>query len=370
MTDRLRHRLDEFDASLPLERAHTIPNSWYFDPELYELERRTVFAGWQAVARTDQLDKPGAFVTAEVAGEPVAVVLDADGTLRAFHNVCRHRAAPVLTEACGVATKLRCRYHGWTYDLAGRLRGTPEFDGVEGFCREDNGLALLVAEAWGPFAWVHAGPALPLAEYLDPLPRQFASLGLEKLRWAGSRSFDVQCNWKVFIDNYLDGGYHVNSVHPGLAGVLNYAEYRTEVAGHTSAQVSPMRPAEPGSASEAVGQARTGDKAYYYWVFPNVMFNFYEGYLDTNVVLPLGPDRCRVGYEFYFAQTEGPEARRRIAESIAVSDQVQGEDGVICEEVQRGLASRSYDTGRYSVRREVAVHAFHRLLASYLRQAI
>src|SRR4051794_33596207 len=113
MTDRLRHLLDAFDPTLPLDRAHTIPSAWYFDPELYDLERRTVFAGWQAVGRPDHLaGGSGSYLTADVAAEPVAVVRDADGTLRAFHNVCRHRAAPVLTEPCGVASKLRCRYHG------------------------------------------------------------------------------------------------------------------------------------------------------------------------------------------------------------------------------------------------------------------
>ena len=371
MTLSLAEKIRAFDPALPLERARTIPSTWYRDADVFEAERRTVFARtWLAAGRAGVVKEPGSFLTTEIAGEPVAVVRDEVGTLRAFHNVCRHRAAPVLTEPCGRATRLRCRYHGWTYDLAGRLRGTPEFDGVEEFCREENGLVPLAVEEWGPFVWVCAAPAPgPLAEHLGPLPRQFAALNLDQLRWAGSSSFEVRCNWKVFIDNYLDGGYHVNSVHPGLAGILDYTEYRTEVDGHVSAQVSPLRPAEAGGPSETVARARTGDKAYYFWVFPNVMFNFYEGYLDTNIVLPLGPDRCRVDYEFYFAQTDGAEAQRHIAESIAVSDQVQIEDGVICEEVQRGLGSRSYDAGRYCVRREVAVHAFHRLLARSLRGA-
>src|SRR5262245_27336814 len=363
--------MKRFDGSLPLASARTIPAEWYTSDEVARRERERVFGDvWLVAGRVDQVANPGEYFTCDLASEPIVVVRDEAGTLRAFYNVCRHRAARVACAEQGHATKLRCRYHGWTYDLAGRLRGTPEFDGVEEFCREENGLVPLAVEEWGPFVWVCAAPAPgPLAEHLGPLPRQFAALSLDRLRWAGSRSFEVCGSWKVFIDNYLDGGYHVNSVHPGLAGILDYTEYRTEVDGHVSAQVSPLRPAEAGGASEAVARARTGDKAYYFWVFPNVMFNFYEGYLDTNIVLPLGPDRCRVDYEFYFAETDGAEAQRRIAESIAVSDQVQIEDGVICEEVQRGLGSQSYDAGRYCVRREVAVHAFHRLLARSLRGA-
>src|SRR5262245_26909174 len=130
MTASLRDKLQAFDPELPLERARTIPSSWYFDPEIYGAEGRTVFGStWQAVGRADQVCRPGSFLTAEIAGEPVLVVRDEAGELRAFANVCRHRAAPLLTAPEGQVTRLRCRYHGWTYDLAGRLRGVPEFEG-------------------------------------------------------------------------------------------------------------------------------------------------------------------------------------------------------------------------------------------------
>src|ERR1051326_4779769 len=137
MSDRLSELVAAFDTKLPLEKARTIPASWYTSVEMAEAERERIFArSWCVVGRDDQVEKPGSFLTAEVAGRPILVVRDGDRVLRAFLNVCRHRAAPILTEPCGTATKLRCRYHGWTYDLAGRLRGTPEFDGVEEFPKE------------------------------------------------------------------------------------------------------------------------------------------------------------------------------------------------------------------------------------------
>src|SRR5262245_11029896 len=144
----LRSLLAAFDPGLPLERGRTIPNTWYTSPDVYALERDAVFARtWQLVGRTDQVAKPGAFLTANIAGEPVLVIRGEDGVLRAFFNVCRHRAAPLCTDECGTVTKLRCRYHGWTYDLAGNLRGTPEFDGVAEFPKEQNGLPpVAVAE--------------------------------------------------------------------------------------------------------------------------------------------------------------------------------------------------------------------------------
>src|SRR5262245_61462804 len=158
MPGTLREKLAAFDPELPLERAHTIPNTWYFDPDIHAAEKRAVFGNtWQLVGRLDQLAGPGAFFTADVAGEPILVVRAEDGVVRAFFNVCRHRAAQVINEPQGRAAKLRCRYHGWTYDLAGRLRGTPEFEGVQEFCKEEQGLAEVLVDTWGPLVWVYLG---------------------------------------------------------------------------------------------------------------------------------------------------------------------------------------------------------------------
>jgi choline monooxygenase len=359
----LRALLNAFDPTLPLERAHTIPSEWYFDSDLADLERRTVFAGWQAVGRYDEVAEPCCYLTAEIAGEPVAVVRDEAGVLRAFHNVCRHRAAAVLTEPSGTATKLRCRYHGWTYDLAGRLRGAPEFEGVADFCREDFSLCPILVDTWGPTIWVHPqSAALRLADYLHPVPERTDSAETGRLKWQGRRSYDLACNWKVYVDNFLDGGYHVNTIHPGLAAVVDYPRYHSEVFANTSVQVSPLKRTDA-----AEGSVRRGDAAYYWWVFPNFMINLYAGIMDTNLVLPLGPDRCRVVFDFYFAEGTAEDF---VAKSIDVAEQVQQEDVTICEEVQRGLGSRSFSTGRFSVRRENGGYHFHQLLARSLKTGL
>lgn len=375
----LSDKLRAFDAELPLERARTIPSSWYFDPEIHEAERRCVFGNtWQCAGRLDAVGEAGAFFTTEIAGEPIVVVRGDDGVLRAFYNVCRHRAAKVMCAASGKASRLRCRYHGWTYDLAGRLRGTPEFDGVADFQREHEGLVPLALAIWGPLVWVRPAshptsatpPAevAPLLEYLDPLPARTSPQDVESVRFVERRAYEVACNWKVCADNFLDGGYHVNTVHAGLASVLDYAQYRTEVAGNTSVQISPLKPPDPGK-DQAVGKVRTGTHACYWWVFPNFVMSIYQGVLITSVFEPLGPARSRVVIDFYFADVDGPEARGFIDQSIAVSDRIQKEDNAICEEVQQGMASRSYSSGRYSVSREIAIHHFHRLLARRLQQS-
>lgn len=369
MTPTLQEKLRAFDSTLPLDRAHTIPSAWYFDPEIFAAECRHVIGGtWQAVGRVEQVTAAQSFLTADVAGEPILVVRGDDGVLRAFANVCRHRAAQVINEPCGHVAKLRCRYHGWTYDLAGKLRGVPEFDGVQEFQREDHGLTPLAVGVWGPLVFVHQAPLdriEPLAQFLAPLPERTAGLGIEAMRFVARREYELACNWKVFVDNYQDGGYHVNTVHPALAGALDYAHYRTEIAGNTCVQISPLK----ASADATVAAVRGGDNAYYWWIFPNLMINLYAGVMDTNLVLPLGPDRCRVIFDFYFAITASAEAERFNADSMAVAHQIQLEDVGICEEVQRGLKSRTFQTGRFSVKREAGGYYFHQLLARQLAQA-
>lgn len=369
MTTTLLAKLGLFDADLPLEQARTIPGCWYTDPEIHAAECRSVFHDtWQVVGRVDQVATSGHFFTAEVAGEPLVVVRDEQGVLRGFYNVCRHRAARVAPEACGHANRFRCRYHGWTYDLSGRLRGTPEFEGVADFDRASHGLMPVAVETWGPLIWAHLGTAfLPLADVLAPLIERTQGLGLERLQFVERREYVLHCNWKVFVDNYLDGGYHVNTVHPGLAGVLDYSHYHTEIAGQTSVQVSPLKQAD--AAHAAVGSVRQGKAAYYWWIFPNFMLNLYDGVMDTNLVLPLGVDRCRVIFDFYFDRTSRAE-EDFISESVAVAHQIQQEDVDICEEVQRGVASRAYDSGRFSIKREAGVYHFHQLLATALRAAV
>jgi choline monooxygenase len=181
------------------------------------------------------------------------------------------------------------------------------------------------------------------------------------LKWYARKSYDLACNWKVYADNYLDGGYHVNTVHPALAGALDYREYRTICDGNTVRQSAPTKPAE-GDA----GRTRTGDAAYW-WLYPNFMLNAYAGVMDTNLVLPLGVDRCRVVFDFYFADALPEDFKRQ---SIEVAEQVQAEDISVCEEVQRNLNSSSYTSGRFSEKRENGGYYFHQMLGRNLQQAI
>jgi len=358
--------LSTYDDAAPLSEAYTIPASWYTDPRIAQLENENIFARtWQAVARTGQLESPGDYITSVLAGEPIVVVRGNDGTLRAFYNVCRHHAMIVMNEPCGRAQHLRCPYHGWTYSLEGELRGVTDFEGVCHFDRAQNGLVPLRVETWENFVFVNLDPqAAPLRDFLGPLEERARALGFGGLKFVERRSYTLNCNWKVYVDNFLDGGYHVPHMHKGLNSVLDYTNYTIENLERCCVQSSPV---SVDSGSEASAAAtRKGDRAFYFWQYPNFMLNWYEGYLDTNLVLPLAVDRCEVTFDFYFGDV-GESHMPYIRESIGVSERVQQEDIVICEGVQRGLGSRAYRAGRLSVRREAGEHLFHRLLASSLK---
>jgi choline monooxygenase len=366
MNESLGEILASYNDAAPLADAYTIPAAWYTDARVADLERKNVFArNWQAVGRTDQVAKPGQYLTASVAGEPIVVVRGSDNQLRAFFNVCRHHAMSVMNEPAGHAQHLRCPYHGWTYSLEGELRGVTEFEGVCNFDRAQNGLVPVRAATWEQFVFVNldAHPA-PLEECLGELVERAKPLGLSNLKFFERRSYTLDCNWKVYVDNYLDGGYHVPHMHKGLNSVLDYTNYTIENLIRCSVQSSPVA---IDSSSEATAAAtRKGDRAFYFWQYPNFMLNWYEGYLDTNLVIPMGAGRCEVVFDFYFGDIS-PQQLDYVRKSIEVSERVQQEDIDICAGVQRGLGSRAYQAGRLSVRREAGEHLFHRLLAADLK---
>src|SRR5215471_1923050 len=343
----------------PLERASTIPSPWYFDSRIARLENERVFAhNWQLAGRLDQAKEKGQFFTVDIAAEPIVVVRGDDNNLRAFFNVCRHHAAAVVPQAHGCAKQFRCPYHGWTYGNDGALKGMVEFEGVCEFDRTKNGLLPVPVDTWENFVFVNlAGQAGSLQSFLGNVPDLVAPLGLtEKLKFFDRRVYTLRCNWKVYVDNYLDGGYHVPHAHKGLSSVVEYTKYTIENFERSCLQSSPLDSST--AADSAIGSTRQGH-AFYLWIYPNFMINAYSGVMDTNLVLPLGVDKCAVIFDYYFTDTSTAAAEHN-RNSITVSEKVQDEDMAICDSVQRGLGSRAYVAGRLSVRREAGEHLFHR----------
>jgi choline monooxygenase len=349
-----------------LERAWTLPSHLYTDPAALAEEKERIFGcTWQVVGHVRQLAEPGDYITTELVGEPLLVVRDSAGELRAFYNVCRHRAGPPA-EGCGSRKVFRCGYHGWSYSLEGKLLHAPEMEGTDNFRFEEFGLARVRVEEWSGLVFVNLDPdAAPLSQALGEMPAQAAPFAFDRMRFFHRRDYVMECNWKAYVDNFLEG-YHLPSVHPGLNRELDYTQYVTETYASYSRQLSPIRSdANAGDGPRRYQQASGSDAAEYFWVFPNWMLNCYPDNVSLNIVLPLGPEKCVAIFEWYFPEEALATALPQ--QTVDFSDSVQVEDGHICEVVQKNLRSRSYQRGRYSVKQEKCLHHFHRLYSEMMQ---
>jgi choline monooxygenase len=366
------------DVHEQIECAQTLASRFYTDPAILAIEKERIFRRtWQLAGTLSQpcgelngngrtISDPETFFTADVAGEPIVIVRDQQGTLRAFSNVCRHRAGPIALGS-GCKNVLRCGYHGWTYALDGRLIGTPDVGGVEFFDRSTMGMFRLRLETWEQFIFVNFDPnAVALSNYLGKIPEQASGFSLTGLQRTERRDYVIECNWKVYVDNYLEG-YHIPIAHPGLMREIDYAQYRTDTYRFHSQQFAPIRAMKQEDGHARLYAPDTGiGEALYFWVFPNLMLNIYPDNVQTNLIVPLSHEKTLTIFEWFFQDAASEKNRERNNRSIAFSEEVQKEDIGLCEHVQRGLRSATYDRGRYSVKRENGVHHFHTLLAEFL----
>jgi len=359
--------LDSLLVDADVSRAWTLPSALYFDRAVFALEKEKIFShNWQVVGHCSQVANSGDYFTGDLGGEPLLLVRGLDGKLRGFYNVCRHRAGPPA-EGCGSRRLFRCGYHGWTYGLDGTLISATEIEGVEEFRQEDFALVPVRTEEWFNLVFANLDPeAAPLPEWLCELPKQAEKFHFAEMKLFERRTYDMKCNWKTYVDNYLEG-YHLPSVHPGLNRELDYNAYVVEPYARHVRQFSPIRGAQPGDATpRRYREAREDLTTDYFWIFPNWMLNCYPDNVSLNVVLPVEPERTLAIFEWYLP--EGDHATPAAKASVEFSDQIQIEDVGICEAVQKNLRSRSYSRGRFSVKQEKGVHAFHQMYAEWMKE--
>ncbi|HEV2109855.1 MAG TPA: SRPBCC family protein, partial [Gammaproteobacteria bacterium] len=274
-------------------------------------------------------------------------------------NVCRHRAGP-LALVDGNARQLQCKYHGWTYTLTGQLRAAHEMQEAQGFDKDCIHLDPIQVAEWGGLAFAALKPPVAgLDALLAGIRERIQPIELATFGFHGSAAYEVACNWKAYVDNYLEG-YHLPHVHPGLNKLLDYREYTTQTAEWHSHQHSPLDGTQ--------GPYAEGE-AHYYFIYPNMMLNILPGRLQTNLVVPVSAGHCRVLFDYYYADMGSAPAKKMIAGDLAFSDEVQKEDMSICQRVQKGLESGSYKAGRLSPKREAGVHHFQELVRAAYRSA-
>lgn len=354
-----------------IAKAKTIHTDFYTDAGVFELAKEKLFApSWQFIGSTDLIPQPGDVqpftLLPGYLDEPLLLTHDKNGQINMLSNVCTHRGNLVVDKACKL-NNLRCRYHGRMFGLDGKFVSMPEFKEVENFPTEDDNLYRPKLFKWGKWLFTAINPKYPPELFLrDMMERvNWMPLGDFKFEPALSRVFTVKANWALYCENYLEG-FHIPFVHAGLNAVIDYGEYATELFfPYSSLQLGLAKTGQdcfdlpPSSPDYGKNVA-----AYYFWVFPNMMFNFYPWGLSVNVVEPVAVDECRVCFYSYVWDESKLEKG-----AGAGLDKVEMEDEEIVENVQRGIRSRFYKHGRYSVTREQGTHHFHRLLAEFMNDA-
>jgi choline monooxygenase len=325
----------------------TLPARFYGCPDAWARERATVFGrAWLFLGHEAEAVEVGAWIATDVAGHRLLAVRGRDGALRAFHNVCRHRAGTLVEGARGRCEgELVCAYHGWRYALDGRLRAATGFGAVEGFDPRAFGLLGVRLEIWRGLVFANLDPqAAALADHVAPLEALLAQRGLRIAPPALRRSHDLACDWKVYAENYLEG-YHIGSVHPVLAAELGSADYRVRIEGDLVVQ-------------EAAGVNDGPQAGVWGWLWPNLGINVYRDGAMIERMTPVGAGRTRLDY--LFLNDGGAGA---LGEALEASDRLTAEDARICEAVQANLSAGAYDTGVLSPRHEAAVAWFQSRLA-------
>lgn len=356
-----------------LGRGATLPADWYADPAIHRLEQERIFTrSWQYAGRLDLVSEPGDFFTCSAGRVPVAVVRGAEGELRAFVNVCRHRGHVVL-DGAGRRKTLQCPYHAWTYDLDGSLRNAPRSEREPAFDPASFSLLPVSVESWGPLVFVNPDPdAGPLADALGDLPGLVAESGLDlrRLRYRERVDWEIDANWKISIENYLEC-YHCPVAHPGFSKVIDVDPdaYLLRADGLVSSQYGTPRESALGDGSAAPYNA-SGDvkRAQYHLLWPNFTLNIEAGpgNMSADLTLPTAPDRSLGFTEYFFYEDVPDETARAI---MAFANQVGLEDSALVESVQRGLSSGMVPQGRLLLSSEHLIQHFQRLVAEALLDA-
>jgi glycine betaine catabolism A len=362
----------------PVDEAHLLPPRVFHDLEVFAFEQDRWFARtWVCVGREEDLSGPGTYLLVSVAGESVCVLRDRDGSVNAFHNVCRHRGSTLLDQPAdgaitGKVVRIQCPYHAWIYDLDGSLKRAPHTEDVQDFALEDQGLIAVRLETWAGFLFVNLDPgAQPLLAYLDDLPAAVAHYPISSLRRARRIDYVVGANWKVIGENYSEC-LHCPGVHPQLNRLSPYdrgwnLESRGPWAGGWMELIDAADTMSVDGGShgrrtlEGIGDENTR-RVYYIVVWPNMLLSLHPDYVMSHQVWPIDAESSRVVCEWLFDPETMAERGFDPSDAVDFWDLTNRQDWAVCERQQEGTRSRAYVPGRYSLMEDM-VHAFDLMAA-------
>jgi len=358
---------NQFTIDPDIRKANTLPSSFYKDKIIFEAIKEKVFLNsWQFVGDESFLKKTKSahpFVLLDkFLTEPMLLTRDEEGEIHCLSNVCTHRANLVVLKS-GPTNKLNCMYHGRRFDLKGNFEFMPEFKDAKDFPRSCDHLYKFPLKQWGPLLFAGLNPSFDFQEVIDKMMERvgFLSIGDFSYDKSLSKEYSVDAHWALYCDNYLEG-FHVPFVHEALNKVLDYSNYTTEIYEHCNLQIGI---ADEGTETfdlptDHVDYGKNV-AAYYYWVFPNMMFNFYPWGLSINIVHPIDINRTKVSFISY---VKDPKKLGKGAGNGL--DNVELEDEFVVQNVQKGILSSFYKAGRFSPKMEKGVHHFHLLLSRFM----
>lgn len=347
--------------------AETLPSSFYRDKAIFNTVASKLFSSsWQFIGDSESFDGKENIIPAvlnkDIIDEPIVLTRNDSGKVRCLSNVCTHRGN-LLIEESKKASQLVCGYHGRKFSLEGRVEYMPEFEEVEGYPRDCDHLQEIPLAKWQQFYFVSLQPKYEFELITKELDKRLAFLNVADFKHnpALDRTYEVRAHWALYCDNYLEG-FHIPFVHPGLNQAVEYNSYKTELHAFSNLQIGYAKDGvESFDLPEGHPDYGKAVAAYYYWLFPNLMLNFYPWGLSVNIIEPVSPDLTRVVYLSYVA-----DESKFSGSAGAALDRVEMEDETIVEAVQKGMKSRFYSTGRFSPTKEKGVHQFHSLIANIL----
>jgi len=352
-----------------IAKAKTLPTEFYTDPKFFQKAKEKIFArSWQFIGDTSMVAQVGDCYPINLLpgyiDEPLVVTKDKQQALHCLSNVCTHRGNLLVGAPCQL-TNIRCKYHGRLFQLNGKFISMPEFKEVEDFPREEDNLQPLTVRQWGNLLFTSLASQRPADDFLESMIERMHWFPMNKLefRHDRSRTYEVRAHWALYCENYLEG-FHIPFVHAGLNAAIDYGNYTTELFSLSNLQLGIAKDQEDcfDLPKDAVDYGKKV-AAYYFWVFPNMMFNFYPWGLSINIVRPVSLTQTKVEFLSYVLD------KSKLNEGVGSDlDKVEMEDEEIVENVQRGMYSRFYKFGRYSVTREQGTHHFHRLIAEFMNK--
>lgn len=358
----------EFFIDADIAKAKTIHTDFYTQENFYDAAKEKIFANsWQFIGDTDCIKNPGdtyPFILLEnFLNEPLLLTKDKENKLHCLSNVCTHRGNLIVYEPCKL-NQLKCRYHGRLFSLDGKFISMPEFKEVENFPTEEDNLYQLQIKQWGKLLFTSLNAAKTFDTFFGEMMQRINWFPVNELKFRQdlSKDYYVDANWALYCENYLEG-FHIPFVHAGLNQVLDFGEYTTEIFKFSNLQLGIGKKGdvcfELPQTSPDFGKEVA---AYYFWVFPNMMYNFYPWGLSINIVEPLEVNKCRVRFLTYVSD------EKKLEQGAGSGlNTVEVEDEEVVQNVQKGIRSRFYKHGRYSVKREQGTHHFHSLIAKFMQ---